>query len=64
MKCPFQLGDLVRTRSTAELGIVIKVRHKDSMGGFDVMCLNTTRQDPILEWCLPQFFALVSRAEQ
>lgn len=64
MICPFQVSDLVKTRSTGELGIVIKVRHNDSMGGFDLMLFNTTRQDPILEWCLPQFYELVSRAEQ
>ena len=64
MICPFQVSDLVRMRSTGELGIVIKVRHNDSMGGFDVMCLNTTRQERILTWCLPQFYDLVSRAEQ
>ena len=64
MKCPFQLGDLVRVRATGELGIVVKVRHKDSMGGFDLKCLGTARQDPILQFCLPRYFDLVSRAEQ
>lgn len=62
MKHLFQLGDLVRVRATGELGIVVKVNH--DYFGFDLMCLNTTRQDPLLQCCLPQHFDLVSRAEQ
>ena len=61
----FQLGDLVRVRATGELGIVVKL-NPDYLPGntFDLKCLGTVRQDPILQFCLPLHFELVSRAEQ
>ena len=60
-----QLGDLVRVRATGELGIVVKLNPDYLTGSvFDLKCLGTARQDPILQFCLPQHFDLVSRAEQ
>ena len=61
----FQVGDLVRIRATGELGIVVKL-NPDYLPSytFDLKCLGTARQDPILEFCHPAHFHLVSRAEQ
>jgi hypothetical protein len=65
MKHLFQLGDLVRVRATGELGIVVKTYPDYLLGDtFDLKCLGTARQDPILQFCLAQYFELVSRAEQ
>ena len=64
MKQPFQLGDLLRVRATGELGIVVKTYPDYLLGDtFDLKCLGTARQDPILQFCLAQYFELVSRAE-
>ena len=65
MKHLFQLGDLVRLKATGELGIVVKT-YPDYLPSntFDLKCLGTARQDPILQFCLPQHFELISRAEQ
>jgi hypothetical protein len=65
MTCRFKLGDLVRVRATGELGIVVKLNPDYLPGGtFDLKCLGTARQDPVLQFCVPRHFDLVSRAEQ
>jgi len=63
MSHPFQVGDLVRAALSKELGIVVKLNPEYvPRNTFDVKWLSAG--DHVAQFCLPQHFDLVSRAEQ